>query len=258
MHSDPNFIHRVVGYYEYDKALQHLDALVAQCTTEELAAINEILEMYDEFAVYVNLSRRAPIEGSLLAERRRDTDDRFERRGLNWVMALARVELAAMLAQYTPHPEPFAAYPPSEFDFAAYVEMIEDGTRMHYGALLKDEVFAAMPERVPDEVTLAYARRLLLALRFANATAHLAEPGYTPEQRLEFAHWKANLIDWNTGIVKQVKNYIRQIQMTSSASTSSESALQGFGTSCSNLCDQLTAELEALKGQTITGPTLNR
>lgn len=252
--SDPYFIHRVVGYYEYDKSLQHLDALVAICNTDELDAINDIIAMYDEYAVYVNLSRRAPIEGSILAERRRDTDDRFERRGLNWVMALARVELAAMLAQYTSHPEPFLAYPPSEFDLSAYIEMIEDGTRMHYGSLLKDELFATLPKRAPDEVTLAYARRLLLALRFANAMAQFAEPSYSPEQRQEFAIWKTNLVDWNVGVIGQVKRYIRSIQMTSRVDTSSESRLGSFGTSCSNLCDQITGELEALKGQTLVGP----
>jgi hypothetical protein len=95
---NPKLVNRMVGYLEYGRALYLLDQLAKNCSARELEVIDEIIRSRDEHAVFVNRSRILERESSALSEQPQGTDDEFERRGLAWLTALARVELGALAA----------------------------------------------------------------------------------------------------------------------------------------------------------------
>jgi hypothetical protein len=104
---------RYVGYLEYQAALKHFEELLRLATAAEQKALEETLAEDDRFIVHSNLSREYNdiARGStLLLNPPRSEDPRakgpYERRGLSWAMALARVELGAMRATALVHENP--------------------------------------------------------------------------------------------------------------------------------------------------------
>ncbi|MCH7728085.1 MAG: hypothetical protein IH991_16650, partial [Planctomycetes bacterium] len=167
-------IYRLVGFYEYVNALREFDQLVQTASPQELEAMDEIVKDYNEYAVFANLSRRIQTDSSSLAEKGAADDDNFQRRGLGWVMALARVEVGAMLAGFTDVPQPFAVVRPTQFEMPAYRELLEDGLRTHYWSLIRDpavQLVIAQSLKEPNHQTLAYVRRLSITRKFLHAVS---------------------------------------------------------------------------------------
>ena len=151
--TDASGVARVVGFYEYANALNNFDTLVNQLDDDELAAIDEIVAERDEYTVFVTAPMAEP----------QDQQAGGERRGFAWVMALARLELASMLATLTNTPAPFQAVKPTKLEFDAYVQLLLEGARAHYEALARDPILERVTKMSPAEPTvLAYARRLVL------------------------------------------------------------------------------------------------
>lgn len=105
---------RYVGYLEYQAALRHFEELLRLTSPAEHKALEEMFGDDERFIVHSNLSREfddVAKGSSLLLNAPRAEDPRakgaYERRGLSWVMALARIELAAMwtaqLGSHRPH-----------------------------------------------------------------------------------------------------------------------------------------------------------
>ena len=100
---------RLVGFLEYQMALKHLETLLGMTTPAEQEAINEMVADDDRFAIHSAISRQYDeiAQTSVLTLSLPKTEDprakgEYERRGLTWVMALARLELGAMVAARIP------------------------------------------------------------------------------------------------------------------------------------------------------------
>lgn len=155
------------------------DQLVRQTDEAERKVIDEIIRDRDEFAVYVDLSSRFGVM-SAASEQPATSTDTSERRGLAWVMALARVEVGAMLAGFTKVHSPFSVVGPTEHESSAYRELLTDGMRTHYLALARDpklRQIVAESATKPGSETLAYVRRISVAREFLNAAGQVFPGG---------------------------------------------------------------------------------
>ena len=208
--ADRTLIFRLVGFYEYIKALEHFDALTQISDQNELQVIDEIIREKDEFAVYVNLSRHLQRTNSSLSEAGVDPEHNFERRGLAWITALARVEVGAMLAGFTNVASPFEWVRPRQLELAAYRELLEDGMRTHYWALANDPEFQQIATGRPDYKTVAYVRRLTVANAFLEAAAKIGlnTGQLVPEQLGELYKWKSDLVQVQSGMIANIGKYL--------------------------------------------------
>lgn len=210
---------RLVGFLEYGKALQNLDALISKCTVEELKAYDAIVKERDEFAVYTHLSRRLQPGPSRLAEVPRDEDDSFERRGIRWLTALARVEYGSMLAAFTTVDHPFAATQPKAFDQFEFLSILLDGARVHYWALMQDPFLRQVSRMSPQNpAVLSYSRRMGLVQAIITAVLQAGGP-LAPEQVAELAQWKDRVDGYQAGFVYKIRSYLQETQRYTSTKT---------------------------------------
>src|SRR5262245_19681093 len=241
--ADPNRIYRIVGFLEYAKALESLDQLAALINEYELAAIDDIDKSEPEFTVYTNIARRLELGRSTLAERTQNEKDDFARRGFKWVTALARVELGAMLAGFTEHPQPFAAVAGQGYDRAEFKELLLDGSKMHFWALTQDPGFTEIMRRLtPTGTTLAYLRRLNVALAFVYALGATSGAEMTPAQQQEVAVY-ANKLDGSRQDIRQdIERYLNQV-LTSSKTTTSKAGNSLLEACYKGVCRELKGSI---------------
>lgn len=221
---------RIVGFLEYGMALQNLDRLVAMASEKELAVVDEIIKDRDEYVVTTNLASQ--FENEPLRAPQGDNI----RRGLGWVMALARVELGAMRAGFSNVRNPFELVPPSRYEFAEYVEIMVDSARTHYLALGNDSsahVYARWsqppikPGRMPNAAqvlaerqAIAYARRTVLASQFVDAVESLGKAQLSADQYVQLQQAKQHLASLKSAIVYRVLGL--GIEVSSGTNTSPE------------------------------------
>ena len=189
-------MYRVVGFLEYGVALRYFDALLQQLTPEELKAVDAIVGDRPEFAVHTNIAKRVQAAPSSLVPVSASTSSeqsKTERRGLAWVMALARVEVGGVLATFTGHPSPFEAVGPSKYEMSAYQQLLLDGAQTHYWALANDPEARRVAKIVPDTQTLAYIRRLNVAQHFLVAAIQSQSNNLNPLQIAEAMKQKQQL-----------------------------------------------------------------
>lgn len=185
--SDNRQVARLVGFLEYGQSLSKLDDLVNAASKEELEAFDALVAARPEFAVYTNLSRRLEKGQSTLREPANE-EGKFERRGLRWVTALARIEFGAMLAAFTSVPNPFENIANVNFDQAEYRNLLLDGARVHYWALYNDPALRNVLQNAPlGSQMLSYSRRLKLARALLSTAARQEQ--YTPMQQQELKTW---------------------------------------------------------------------
>ena len=209
---EPYLINRIVGFLEYTKALQNFDELAAQVNQEEMLAIDAIIKSEPEFKTYTNLSRRFEQGRSTLAERGVGPQDDFARQGFRWLTALARVEVGAMLAGFTDHPNPFAAVAGKGYDRAEYKEMLIDGAKFHFWSLTRDPDFVDLLAKFdPDGLTLAYVRRLNVATAFVFAAGGVAGLELTPQQQAEIQTYVKNLRGARDALLLSIQVYLNSI-----------------------------------------------
>ena len=212
--ADQTVLPRLVGFYEYVRAVDLLGELVRSSTPEEIKVYNEMVAKHPDLNIYTNLSRLVEPKGSSLAEQSAVKDVDFKRSGLEWMIALAKVELGAMVASYTDNPFPFAAVNPKKFEEAAYAELLLDGARYHYWSLTKDPLFRQVAERSafqPTSETVAYVRRLMLSRLFLVAAIDYRGKIWNDDQMLEATKWKNDLDSYRKGIVQNIQQYLAQV-----------------------------------------------
>lgn len=203
---------RLVGYYEYGNALHHLDQLVSICSAEELKEIDRLVAERDEFMVYTDLGRRLQRGPSSLISPASATDQRGQR-GLAWVMGLARVEVAAMLAGFTSVPQPFEMVGPTAFDAGAYRSLLNDGALSHYWSLVNDPMLEPVSRMSPlQSQVLAYSRRLVIARGMLRATMKAHRGEYNPVQLREISAWKEGLDTLQAGFVAKIELFLQDAQ----------------------------------------------
>lgn len=220
---DPYLINRLVGFLEYSKALEAFDQLAALASYDEMNAIDEIIKSEPEFIVFTNLSRRAEQGRSSLAEKPNGPNDDFSRKGFRWVTALARVEVGAMLAGFTDHPNPFAAVAGKGYDIVEFKEMLIDGAKIHFWALANDPDFAELTKSFkPDGNTLTFVRRLNVATAFVYAAAGLTGLDLSPLQKEEVATYAKNLDDSRSAFQAAIQVYLTQIASQTNTKNNSQ------------------------------------
>jgi hypothetical protein len=176
---DPRLVYRIVGFVEYAQAVQHLDKFVEEATLGEFKVAEEIIRSQEAFRLDTNLSRKTENPNPLSEQSANPRDD-FSRHGLEWMLALARVELGAMLAGFTTHAEPFLSQAPTTFrkergkglpfGMAAYRELLMDGLRSHYWSVVRQNLIAEYYKTgVPENHLLTQSRRAIVGRQFARA-----------------------------------------------------------------------------------------
>ncbi|HZN32463.1 MAG TPA: hypothetical protein VFB80_01545 [Pirellulaceae bacterium] len=248
--ADPNRIYRVVGFMEYSKALESLDALAALATNYELAAIDEIVKSEPEFTIYTNLARRLERGRSNLAEKPAGENDDFARKGFRWVTALARVEVGAMLAGFSSHPQPFAAVAGTGYDLAEYKELLLDGAKMHFWALTNDPGFTAIMRKFnPSGTTLAYLRRLNVASAFVSALVASAGREFNPAQVQEVKLYATKLEGSRGDIRLSIENYLQQVMASTKTNLVGRQDNILLEACYKNVCQQYSRDVAALPRQ---------
>ena len=148
---------------------------------------------------------------SSLDEKPQRANDNFERRGLAWIMALARVELGSILAAYTYHVRPFEAVAGTRYDVLPYKELLQDGLRTHYWALANDVNLPRIAARfVANQESLGYIRRMTLAQAFFEGAFKIAAPEYAPVQQAELKQWRSNLTKLQDTLTDNMQAFIQQ------------------------------------------------
>lgn len=201
---DPRLIYRIVGFVEYAEALRHLDQFVEEASVGEFEMGEEVIRSQDAFRIQTNLSRELE-QRSSLSERSDNPRDDYTRLGLEWMLALARVELGAMLAGFTTHENPFLSLAPTvfrqervksrPFGSAAFAELLMDGLRTHYWSIVREDVVAKdFKSGVPENHLLTYGRRAMVGRQFLRAVLKYSGAGKDGEnlpasQRKELESW---------------------------------------------------------------------
>ena len=199
----------MVGFLEYSEAVQRFDKLISLCNQAELAAIDALLSRHDEFAIYTNLSRKFEKQPGPLGEPPLSPEDHFERRGLKWMMALAKVELGGVLAGFTNLKRPFEAFPATNFDRDEVAELLLDGMRTHYHVLKDDPKLAVILKRkAPDTELLGYARSLVLAQAFGQAVQRYWKGRLNAAQEGELKAWQAAIQGWQQRMQLNVDEFL--------------------------------------------------
>lgn len=130
-------LRRIVGYYEYGMALENLERLVLQCSTDELAAIDEIIDDREEFTLYP----------ASLTKEENQVAANFElvssggERSLAWTMALARVEFGAIVAGFTSHANPMGFLESANYGRSETNRLLYESALAHYNDLNFDMDF---------------------------------------------------------------------------------------------------------------------
>jgi hypothetical protein len=211
--TNSKLVQRLVAYYEYQQALRRFGALLQRATPKDLKTIDEIIAERREFTIFTNLSRRLEKGKSTLTEKPKKPGDNFKRQGLAWVVALARVEVAAMLAGFTRTKRPFEKVGATRFDLPAYGEMLLDGLRTHYWSLAADPRLRDVTRgRLTLGQLLTYSRRLLLARSFHDAVVRIGKGTFNNAQQAELKTWGRNLEKLHGKILSRVQ--IRLDNMT--------------------------------------------
>ncbi len=163
-----------MGAYEYLLALKGFDAFLSVASSEEFAALDELVAERDEFVVYRNLFRAVAETPPPLAARVDTSSDlarEHEGRGLQWVVALARVELAAMMALFGSNKDPFAQFGPGQVEANAWFDLMADGASVHFAALEADPWFQDLNRAPLDNNFFTQQKHLLLTGQMLTAVA---------------------------------------------------------------------------------------
>ena len=156
-----------MGSYEYAKALEKFTQLIEKSSSDELKIYDKILKDRIEFS-FLNGVNAAFAETPDMAKakelERQRFNDEFLKKGLPWMMALARIELAATASAYGTLKKPFELVSTSDFDKQAYIEILRDDVMAHMKSLAKEPGFKEVlrKPRKSDTWTLAYLRRIKL------------------------------------------------------------------------------------------------
>jgi hypothetical protein len=199
-----------------------------------MSAIDEIIKSEPEFTIFTNLARRIEQGRSSLAEKPNGPNDDFSRRGFRWVTALARVEVGAMLAGFTDHPNPFGAVMGKGYDIVEFKEMLIDGAKIHFWALANDPDFAeAIKTFKPNGQTLTYVRRLNVATAFVYAAAGLTGLDLSPPQKDEVATYVKNLDDARSAFQSAIQVFLSTVFSKTNTTSNTTSNTQ-FVEFCNN------------------------
>ncbi len=201
---------RLVGYVEYAHALSRFEPLLRTSSEAELSMMDDWVKEQPQFAVWINLSRKFPqVATTAFPEWPQGAIDAFERRGLAWVVSLARIELAAMRSAFGYDREAFQTLRPTTFENRAYEELLIDSMRLHLWGLQADPLFIEKNLRNAagnnEFLALLYERRVRLTLAFLEAVRQWLGQRATATQRSEIQQYGDKLADIHTFIRRELR-----------------------------------------------------
>ena len=165
--ADDSIPYRLVGTYEYDRALKLLTQLVAKSTKEEIKVYDKVLGERAEFnflnGIGLEFDQRPDLAKANNLDRKK-FNDKFKKGGLAWMMALAKVELGATFSMWGDAQFPFESLFVTEFDVEQFKAILVDDVVAHLRHLRDDPLFKKVLQNkhIPDSNTVAYLRRLKL------------------------------------------------------------------------------------------------
>lgn len=200
-----------MGSLEYISALRNLDSFLKNATQDELKAADEIVRSQPQFTLYSLLAERfrpavggAPASSVNAARPSRSV----ERRGLMWVVALARLEAGGILGTFTSVPAPFEVVGPTEYEMPAYQELLMDGAQMHFWGLVHDERLREIAKSIPDTEMLAYIRRLNLARKMLSAAVRSNAKDLSPQEWAQVVEQDEEMLKLRDGFSATVTAYV--------------------------------------------------
>jgi hypothetical protein len=247
---DESLTYRVVGNLEYISALRNLDAFLKNATQEEIQAADEIVKSRPQFAVFSQLAERfrpgnAPPAAGTTGSADSKSQSRFpERRGLMWVVALARLEAGAIIGTFTTIPAPFEVVGPTEYEMPAYKELLMDGAQMHFWGLANDSHLPDVTKSIPGTEMLAYLRRLNLARKMLSAAVRSNAKELTPPQWTQVVEQDQKLLELRDGFEATITAYVISLNRVSQSSSSNTSKVNSVGACGAQLAGE-RAELRA-------------
>ena len=248
-------VRRLVGFYEYGNALDHLDQLTSMSDEEDFDAINEILADHREFDLFVKLPDG--FRGSTSGDGVEDRQDN-RRSGLEWIIALARVEFGAMVSGFTSHPNPYQSVQPESFSYNATMQLLLEGVEGHYLALLDAKNLHAklMDLHGDDQVrtALAKSRRVRIARMMLQALETIDRTTYTDRQANELAEVQRNLSRQQSILRSTIRAWLTA-QTSREQNVSSQSFEHEFVYACGIQLDAERRELAAGTAKVTNFPT---
>ena len=165
--ADQTIPYRLVGTYEYLKAIEYFNQLVEASSPNEIKTYDRIIAAQREMAFYSGIATDYGIEkiNNLPADEQSLINSTYRRNSLAWLMALAKIEVGATISMYGKSKDPFNAIGIGKTNFgkSEYAEIISDDLATHLKAVAGDPGFQnAMNVQKPNSDTLAYLRRAKL------------------------------------------------------------------------------------------------
>ena len=165
--ADQSIPYRLVGTYEYLKAIENFDQLVELSSSIEIKTYDRIIAAQREMAFFSGIATDYGIEkiSRLPADEQLLINSFYRRNTLAWLLALAKVEVGATISMYGKSDDPFNAIGIGKTNFGKneYAEIISDDLASHLKAVAGDPGFQnAMNVQKPNSDTLAYLRRAKL------------------------------------------------------------------------------------------------
>lgn len=219
--NDESVLVRVVGTFEYLSSLRNLDAFLSSASSEELAAADKFVTARPQFTVYTQLADRFR-QGSASQPLQLDRQTAAQKKGLMWVVALARLEAGAILGTFTKLPAPFETVGPTRWELPAYKELLMDGAQTHFLALNNDANVAIVARKIPDTEMLSYIRRLNLARSMLSAAARSNAQELSPEDWLQVQSQDRQLLLTLGRFSQRVNGYVASLNNTNVSKTTSE------------------------------------
>jgi len=201
---------RIVGTLEYLSALRNFDAFLQAASSEEIAAADKIVSSRPQFTVFTELADRFR-QGPGTSRTSPAALEASQKRGLMWVVALARLEAGAILATFTTIAAPFETVGPTKWEMPAYKNLLMDGAQTHYLALTNDSNVAVVALKLPDTEMLAYIRRLHLTRTMLNAAARSNARELSPHDWSELEAQDRQLQSTHDRFSLRVKRYIASL-----------------------------------------------
>ena len=229
---------RFVGSYEYANALDSFNRLLAISSLEELLVYDKILNERPEFTYFNGANTAFAVRPDMRMANpfdRKKFNDSFQKRGLAWMMALARVELGATMSLYGDNPRPFETISTSNFDLVPYVEVLADDVVAHMKSLAQEADFEEVVRRSRkiDTWTLAYLRRIKLIRDMLSALSSVGDEVV-----------KTRIRPYDRELKKYEKRLIQQIQM--------QTRPQSYGITGSKVRNRTVSETMKVSNEFIT------
>lgn len=167
--ADSSFPRRLVGSYEYEKALQQLGRLVETSSPEEVEVYDRLISHNKEYAFYSGVAIEKGIDAKAGQDDTSNSefDSQFLKHSLAWMMALARVELGATMSMYGEFDDPFGqsvSIGGQRFGAQEYLQVLVDDLSAHLKAAKSDPLYQRALDRKSDldGNTMSHLRRTTL------------------------------------------------------------------------------------------------